>query len=206
MTEPEKGASFVPQINAAYAEVVALGMDKAPLEKAIKLGGLLKLAKEAVGRGKFMSWLERNCPKVSQRTANVYMQVADRADHLRANWQHAAKSVGEGGFSIRSALKEFRTPEQKARAEAAAVKRRATLAERRAREAEANRGSVDAALDGLAPDEVFKALRDSFDDEGLKALLDLLSKYLASRVPQVPSPPLQPIAVGVAAGGFERKA
>ena len=66
-----KALSLVPQINAAYQAMISAGLDKAPLEKAIALGKLLKLAKEALGHGKFMAYLGQHCPKISQLTANV---------------------------------------------------------------------------------------------------------------------------------------
>ena len=129
--DPEKEAkalSPVPQIKTALEAVVKAGLDKAPLEKAIELGKLLQLAKDAVGHGQFGTYLEKYFPKLSHRTANVYMQVAEKADHLRANWQRAANLASDGKCSIRTALLELRTDEEKAAAKERAAKAKVTRA------------------------------------------------------------------------------
>src|SRR5260370_42411814 len=75
-----------------------------------------------------MAYLGEHCPKISQRTDNVYMFVATKEDHLRTNWQRAATLAGDGKISIRTALVELRTPDEKRAAAERAAKAKATKA------------------------------------------------------------------------------
>ena len=61
------------QINAEHAEVVKHVQQGA--DHAIRAGKLLNQAKIAVRHGDWSEWLATNC-RVSERTAQVYMQLA----------------------------------------------------------------------------------------------------------------------------------
>jgi Protein of unknown function (DUF3102) len=174
-----KALSLVPQINAAYQAMIAAGLDKAPLEKAIALGKLLKLAKEALGHGKFMAYLGQHCPKISQRTANVYMLVANKEEHLRANWQRAANLAGDGTISIRTALVELRTPQEKKAAE-----ERAAKATKAAKEALSAPVSLEEELRPMGVDDVLGLLTTTFDVDFLDTLYKALGKHLEENAPE----------------------
>jgi len=176
-----KALSLVPQINAAYQAMISAGLDKAPLEKAIALGKLLKLAKEALGHGKFMAYLGQHCPKISQRTANVYMLVAKKEEHLRANWQRAATLAGDGKISIRTALVELRTPAEKKTAEERAAKAKATKAAKAALSAPV---LLEKELQPMNVDDVLRLLTDTFDADFLDTLYKAIGKHLEENAPK----------------------
>src|SRR5262245_41412085 len=46
------------------------------LQHAINAGKALNEAKSKVGHGKWLAWLEENCPDISERTAERYMKLA----------------------------------------------------------------------------------------------------------------------------------
>src|SRR5260370_40927582 len=100
-----------------------------------------------------MAYLGEHCPKISQRTDNVYMLVAPKEDHLRTNWQRAATLAGDGKISIRTALVELRTSDEKRAAAERAAKAQATNAAARALTAP---GSLEK---GLQPTDVDDDLR-----------------------------------------------
>jgi hypothetical protein len=175
-----KALLLVSQINTAHQAVISAGLDKTYLDKAIALGKLLKLAKEAIGYGKFMAYLGEHCPKISQRTANVYMQVAEKEDHLRANWQRAANLAGDGEFSIRAALLELRTPEEKRAAAERAAKAKATKDASKALTAPV---SLAKQLEPMGVGDVVKLLTSAFDDDFIDTLSVGLRKHLEENAP-----------------------
>ena len=85
------------EINAAHEAAQAAATTA--IEHAIACGKALIKAKAKVGHGNWLPWLEKNCKALisrSQRTAQVYIQLAKRVD---SNPQHAADLT-----SIRQAL------------------------------------------------------------------------------------------------------
>jgi len=66
-------AALATQINAEHAEVIKHVQQGA--DHAIRAGKLLNQAKIAVRHGDWSEWLATNC-RVSERTAQVYMQLA----------------------------------------------------------------------------------------------------------------------------------
>jgi len=185
--QEEKGLSYIPQITAAYDAV--LKAEQNSLNEKIKLGELLIKAKEAVGHGGFAEWLEKHFPKkISHRTANVYMQLAERKDKLDevAKSQHAAILAAGGEMSVRQALIGIRTPEEIAKAEERADKAKATKKENEAAKAAESAGkSGSISLDDLIPvsdpDEVLKVLTDRWEEEKLTKLSIGLMEYLKKR-------------------------
>jgi hypothetical protein len=106
----KQAASLVPQISKAYEQLVEIESDgfTSALNKAIELGVLLNLAKEAVYAGHFWAWFAE--PEhgfaFSERMARRYMRLArDREDIEKAlaDRPRVARMAGEGKLSIRAA-------------------------------------------------------------------------------------------------------
>ena len=104
MTEEVKGLSYVPLIHKAYDDLVA--SHRTSLGHALNLGKLLNDAKDAVGHAGWANWLKTNCPQISHRTANVYMNLAKNKDKFDkpAVSQHAANMAAQDDLSIRAAI------------------------------------------------------------------------------------------------------
>jgi hypothetical protein len=189
----DKAQSLVPQILTAHDEYI--NSSKGTLEFAFKAGELLNLAKETIKadnggkRGKWGDWLKEHCAKIPQSTANIYMRLADGADAIRKQQRAVAKLASEDKLSIRAALKLIpKTPEQIERANAAAAKRQAKKAE----QAKQQRSQAINVLFDLAPDELFYAVRDVWDNEKLGQLTALLKDHLNSKGVPPPLPPPMP--------------
>src|SRR5688572_29403090 len=58
------------------------------LDNALECGRLLCEAKSECPHGSWSVWLKRNCPKISDRTAQLYMRLHRHAPQLKA--QHVA--------------------------------------------------------------------------------------------------------------------
>jgi hypothetical protein len=185
--DPPKALSYVPQIKEVLAELGRANTNK--LQCAIKLGGLLHDAKDALGKkGNWMEFRAAHFREISHSTANVYMQLAKYKDLLDdpGNSQRAVNSLVEKDLSIRGALEAMerasKSPAERARADA---ERKAKKAEREAArianaEAEAERkSSTDPAaiLEDLDPSEVL----DAITDKDKKA--ELLKRQLAQLHP-----------------------
>ena len=72
------------------------------VEKAIAAGTLLKEAKDKVGHGKFLPWLEKNC-ELSERTAENYMKIANNQHKL-----DALKSATNANLTLARALRAIK--------------------------------------------------------------------------------------------------
>jgi hypothetical protein len=94
-------ADLAKQITSAHTD--ALAAARTSLEHARKAGQLLLQAKARLAHGKFMGWVEANCP-FSQRTANGYMRVADRWEDL------LARGPGGNPAGVREALEVLAEP------------------------------------------------------------------------------------------------
>jgi hypothetical protein len=102
------GASYIPQIQAAYTALLKANESK--LTCAKRLGEVLNQAKETVmaqsGKGAFGPWLELHCPEIGHRMANYYMRIAKHKDIVdEAFSKHVAKMGTAGDLSIRAAIK-----------------------------------------------------------------------------------------------------
>jgi hypothetical protein len=53
------------------------------LEHAIKAGSFLAAAKDRLPHGRWLPWLAQNCPTISRRTAQVYLQLHYRQADLK---------------------------------------------------------------------------------------------------------------------------
>jgi len=72
------------------------------VEKAIAAGTLLKEAKDKVGHGKWLPWLEANC-ELSERTAENYMRLANNRHKL-----DALKSAANANLTLARALRAIK--------------------------------------------------------------------------------------------------
>src|SRR6266566_2969706 len=100
MTTKDNALAFVGEIMTAYR--AAMKVEGDALRAAIDCGKYLNLAKENVkaAKGKWLPWLKKNCPEISQQTASLYMRLAENKD----------KIAGEGVKTIRDADKMLRQP------------------------------------------------------------------------------------------------
>jgi Protein of unknown function (DUF3102) len=53
------------------------------VERAMQVGDWLKEAKVKAGHGNWLKWLGDNCQGISERTANVYMKLAEGREKLK---------------------------------------------------------------------------------------------------------------------------
>lgn len=72
------------------------------VEKAIAAGTLLKEAKDKVGHGKWLLWLEENC-ELSERTAENYIKIANNRHKL-----DALKSAANANLTLARALQAIK--------------------------------------------------------------------------------------------------
>jgi hypothetical protein len=103
MTTKEKKDSalvYVGQIMDAFK--AAMRVEGEALIAAKECGHYLNLAKENVKAdgGKWLSWLKKNCPGISQQTASLYMRLADPKNEEKS----------KGAKTIRDADKALRQP------------------------------------------------------------------------------------------------
>jgi hypothetical protein len=167
-------ASLVPQINEAHE--LCVNAERSALPHAISCGRLLNTAQETVdatGKGKWLKWLEANCPAIHQTTANDYMRLAKHEDMIKG-----------AALSIRAALKQL--PKGEPRRPRRQQQQRQQQREPTDEEAlDASAGPPSAgkdilhdAVQDLSPKEIFALVRDTFDREKLEALTNELVAYL----------------------------
>ena len=171
--ETRRALSYVQQIKEVFAELGKANTNK--LQCAIKLGGLLNDAKEALGKkGNWMELRSHHFREISHSTANVYMQLATAYKELLddpANSQHAVNFLVEKDLSIRGALEALKRdktdPKELAKADALRKAEKAkrdaekiAKAEAEAARAAASSGDLAAVLEDKAPDELLLAITD----------------------------------------------
>jgi hypothetical protein len=88
------------KINGKLSEINAFMLNVVP--KAVELGDLLKRAEHIVGHGNFLSWLEANCPALTERTAQRYMWYADHKNEIEEKLKAKlnAKSVNLADLTL----------------------------------------------------------------------------------------------------------
>ena len=181
MTAPtDKALSYVPQIIETWTELGKANANK--VHCAIKLGELLHGAKEALGKkGDWMEFRAQHFHEISQRTANVYMYLAEHYKALLddpGNSQRAANILADKELTIRGALKalawERKTSEERteilaARKKAADEREQARI--EKAEEAERLKGQSAsdpaAILEDLEPADVLDNIKDQDKREQL---------------------------------------
>jgi hypothetical protein len=102
----DKGLSYVPQIKAAYADLLSAHANK--LTCALRFADVLNQARETIGKGAWGPWLKLHFPEISHSTANVYMNLGNHKEIVEAYSQHAVKMGTERDLSIRGAIEEVR--------------------------------------------------------------------------------------------------
>ena len=85
----------------------------AGLDHAVSAGKLLMQAKETIPHGDWLSWLATNCPDISDRLAQKYMQVARELPRLQA--ADPANTPRVADLSFRAALEIVAVNAQTAR-------------------------------------------------------------------------------------------
>jgi hypothetical protein len=168
------------QINEAHGEIVK--SFSGSLEHAIKAGEWLTTVQDNLKAERsniaWSGWLEENCPGISQRTANLYKQVAKHKQRFKNVGNTVANLNRDRDLSLRDAVKLIPKNPNKARATKAPAARRPT---------------VENVLSDLAPDELFTALAATWDVEQIADLMVRLGDYLRER--GVPPPQLSTAAL-----------
>jgi Protein of unknown function (DUF3102) len=103
-------AKLADRINKSHADFVAFGEDM--VERAMTIGDLLIEAKDKTPHGRWQPWLRDNCPRISERTAQVYMQLARARESFAEDPQSAAVFRKVPDLSMAGILK--RLPRAKA--------------------------------------------------------------------------------------------
>ena len=80
-----------------------MGAKRNIVERAMKAGDLLIQAKAKAGHGNWLNWLKANCVGISERTANVYMKLAEG----RATIEEKLKSAATADLTINEALRSL---------------------------------------------------------------------------------------------------
>jgi hypothetical protein len=174
---PDQLSKNASLINAAHRAVVQA--NKTSIEKAIEAGTILKACKDSVGHGAWSKWLHDNCRDISDETARLYMRLADpeNTDRLEAAAKQNGNAVAD--LSVRGAAKVLSKPQTLEQKAARAATRTAKKAEADAALFRQIGSNVAELLKALAPDEVFKALKDAeWDTEELTQLVKLLNAHL----------------------------
>ena len=70
------------RINAAHDAVAAAFLSV--VERAIIVGALLQQAKDQVPHGEWLPWLKTHCPRITERTAQRYMSLAEHRAELES--------------------------------------------------------------------------------------------------------------------------
>ena len=137
--------------------------------------------------GEWEAWLEKNCPEVSDRTARLYIRLAKNSDKVEKAAEENGNAVAD--LSVRGAAKLLATPQTEEQKAVRAAKRTAKKAEAEAAlaalKAEAKSPDLTQQLKAIAPDEVFKALKDAaWGREELTKLVSLLNAHLEQMKPR----------------------
>jgi len=180
--EEDKAQSLVQQINTAY-DAVMLAEGNALKEK-ITLGHLLNLAKGSMAHGQWADWLKQHCHNISHRSANVYMDLARHREELEKKMKSSSQRAailggGDELSSVRQAIKETRTDEEKAKIEERT--RKAKLAKELAKANSPARKQ----LGGLDASGVLEVLIATFDADFLSTLAEGLDQHIAKDLGQV---------------------
>jgi hypothetical protein len=163
-------------------------------------------------KGKWQDWLKEYCPQIFHRTANVYMKLAKHKDKFtdETNSQRAAIKALEldfgvgGAISIVNAEDEKKKNEEPTDSESESESDESDSecddeAEDEADDETLKQALVSANLTSIfkhvAPDEVFIALKEAWDREQLRDLVNRLLAYFRENdlsIPSVLQRPLTP--------------
>jgi hypothetical protein len=166
------------KINAAHKAVVDGA--KSALTNAIAAGEALIAAKAAVADGTWLRWLRDNCT-VSERTAQLYMQVAENKRQLEIEATNrsatiADQTLNEAIRSLRARKPTKKKPKQEEPPKSVVL----GSVDAPHKQAEP---TIDDYITNTAADELFPILRQHYDAEQLTKLADLISNHLAGDIP-----------------------
>jgi hypothetical protein len=177
--------SFIGQIQTEHKAV--LKADGEALQHAIECGKALNLAKENVlaAEGKWGKWREEHIPEISQQTASLYMRLAEYEEAI-------AECT-----SIRQADEKLRKPRGESDSdESTDSDETDDTADEEEDDDDTNNAllkrelasaSLTSIFKNVAPDEVFAALKDTWDREQLVDLANRLTAHVKSLDLNIPS-------------------
>jgi hypothetical protein len=96
---------------ARQAHGIVANSTKVVLQHAITAGNALNEAKSKVGHGKWLAWLEDNCPDISNRTAERYMKLAEGQAKLWKKLEERDKFDIMSNLTINEALRLIDEPD-----------------------------------------------------------------------------------------------
>jgi hypothetical protein len=139
-------AELATKINAEFTAIKKADQDlnKSVVQRAIIFGRTLSQAKESVGHGKWEKWLKDNCRKISARTAQRYMKLADSPEVRAELGKNDTVSV----LSLRAAL---------------AMANKTTAAKRPSDEYDSAENNLVKKLEALSPDTAEAAANDTVE-------------------------------------------
>jgi hypothetical protein len=90
------------RINAEHAAVEAATAVflKEGVKRALGVGELLAEAKHRAGHGNWLPWLATNCPKISERTAQVYLRLSKNREFIEAQIRSSADLTIDGALKL----------------------------------------------------------------------------------------------------------
>jgi|GEM_PF-6540869 len=99
---PDPLSHLATQINTLHrqgdeAEATAIAAGKAALHLRKEEGDRLLEAKAQLKHGQWSKWLKANCPDSSERSCQVYMQLAE-------GWEHVEKNAAAAALTLREAI------------------------------------------------------------------------------------------------------
>jgi hypothetical protein len=166
--------AFISQIRAAILE--AAQAESTALDAAIRAGHLLQKAKDNIKaeKGKWRDWLTKN--NINQTTASLYKRLAKDEDEIR---RAGYTSIRQADAALRSHDDDTdnETDNGVVNSESSGAAN-PTPAKPRMRRKRVNGDDIETALKPLVPDEVFTALRGTWDRDALVKLTDLLVAHL----------------------------
>jgi hypothetical protein len=165
------------QINDNHAAIVRDA--KSILTRAIAAGQALAIAKAAIPDGTWLRWLRENCT-VSERTAQLYIQLAEYRRQLQAEADNrsatiADQTLNEAIRSLRARKAGKKKPPKEEPPKAVVL---GGVDEPKERPP-----TLEDLLANHAADELFVVLKDTWDDEQLNALCGLIRSHIAEASP-----------------------
>jgi hypothetical protein len=106
LPEPDELGKLAIGIRIAHKDVVAAAGNM--IVKAMEAGSLLIQAKQKVPRNTWIAWLAANCYNISDRTARLYIQLAEGRDVIEAQMKTGLATVANPTFH--QALGWLKTP------------------------------------------------------------------------------------------------
>lgn len=159
----------ITQINDEHHKVIAA--ESNALSFAMQCGDLLREAKEHVKDsklGKWTDWLARNCPDIKERTAQLYMQLANGREKIEEKIRNGVT------LSIREArglIKKQKTEAEKAK--------------EKVKQEEASDRFTSKYLHGLTPEKLVYDIRRSRSDKEAKDWLESLAAVVDEALQEI---------------------